>query len=81
MQLWKEGGIMAHCDCRNSCFFYNELTTDKPKCIEHLKRFYCEGRFSECAIYLLAAIHGIEQVPKYLYPSSHINTETFRPDG
>jgi hypothetical protein len=60
---------MAACELSDFCIFFNGQTTDMPHTKEYLKSLYCKGDlFTECDIYRISEIYGIDKVPKYFYP-------------
>jgi hypothetical protein len=60
---------MAKCDLHASCYFLNEITVVRPITTGHARGRYCDGDFTSCTIYKVAQAHGIDKVPRYVYPS------------
>jgi hypothetical protein len=42
---------MANCKLLGSCFLINAQVIDMPLTMEYMKDIYCNGCFTECAIY------------------------------
>lgn len=60
---------MESCDFRKTCLFLNEKVVRMPLTTQKMVEHYCEGDFTLCMIYAIAKTHGIEKVPRYVYPS------------
>ena len=74
---------MVCCEFLDSCFFYNEMTTDMTKTTEYLRDRYCNGRFTECALFMISKVYGNDKVPQYLFPNDmyeSLNFDLFKPD-
>ena len=60
---------MTFCDLCETCFFLSEPLIDKLSSdAAYLRGNYCEGKFTECAIYRLAKSYGSHKVPGYFCP-------------
>lgn len=45
-----------------------------PHTTDYLRAHYCEGNFTECALYRISKSYGKDKVPKYLYPNDTFRT-------
>jgi hypothetical protein len=68
---------LAYCSHSGHCFFYNEQENDMPHTTEYLRDMYCNGRFTECALFRISSVYGKDKVPKYLYPNDMFETLHF----
>ena len=79
---------MAFCDLCDTCFFFSEPLIDKLSSdAAYLRGNYCEGEFTECAIYRLAKSYGSHKVPGYFCPDdmpeflNFSQSEPYEPQG
>jgi hypothetical protein len=62
------GDIMARCEFNDKCRFLNKKVLAMPLTTRSLVENFCQGDFKKCTIYNIAVTHGIDTIPKYVYP-------------
>jgi hypothetical protein len=63
---------MERCEFKETCPFLNEKVGKMPLTTQKLVEHYCEGDFTMCMIHGFAKAHGIDNVPKYVYPDDKL---------
>jgi hypothetical protein len=69
--------IMVTCDFSDTCFFFNEESSDKIQIKEILRFEYCESDFTKCARRQMALSQGPDNVQHNLLPDGFIEAEFF----
>ncbi len=60
---------MADCPNIRTCAFFNDKLTNRPATANLMKKSYCNGRYLECARYMVCSVLGSAKVPADLFPS------------
>lgn len=60
---------MYKCTFWGDCPFFSEMMQDMPLASDRLRKVYCNGKFTECARYMVYSKLGKQAVPYDLYPS------------
>jgi hypothetical protein len=68
----KGGRSMACCERTEHCAFYCDALATMPMISVIYKDYYCRGDNSDCAIRMLAAAIGDQQLPPDLFPNQTV---------
>jgi hypothetical protein len=67
---------MAKCDLIEKCIFFNDQMANMPSTAQVYKKMYCEGKFEECARFMIVKAKGREHVPGDLFPNQKDRAES-----
>lgn len=64
---------MAECELKDTCNFFNNQKHDFPAVANYLISKYCKGAYWECSRYKIYKLHGMNKVPRNMFPNEPID--------